>query len=196
MTAYFGLTEVVNIKKEDIVVISGAAGATGSMCVQIAKKLVGCKRVIGIAGSDSKCKWVEKLGADVCLNYKSSSFAEDFRKETTGPENFVDVYFDNVGGEILDLILTRMARHGQNATGLKNWFEVIQMRLQIKGFIVLDYIKDWPKATDILKNMLKEGKLEIEGGEHIVETKFEDIPKTWLMLFDGSNQGKLITALK
>jgi len=121
------------------------------------------------------------------------------------------VYFDNVGGGILDLVMTRMARYGRiaacgaianynttsdKATGLRNWFEVIQMRLQIKGFIVLDYIKDWPTATDIFKKMLSEGQLEIEGGEHIVETKFEEIPRTWLLLFDGSNQGKLITALK
>ncbi|KAK4895636.1 quinone oxidoreductase [Elasticomyces elasticus] len=211
MTAYFGLTEVAQITKDDIVVISGAAGATGSMCVQLAKKLVGCKKVIGIAGTDDKCKWVEKLGADICLNYKSSTFAEDFRKETPGPEGFANVYFDNVGGEILDLVMTRMARYGRiaacgaianynstsdKATGIKNWFEVIQMRLQIKGFIVMDYLKDAPKATEILKNMHKEGKLEIEGGEHVVETKFEDIPKTWLLLFNGSNQGKLITQLK
>ncbi|KAK3068953.1 quinone oxidoreductase [Teratosphaeriaceae sp. CCFEE 6253] len=210
LTAYFGLTEVVNTTKDDIVVISGAAGATGSMAVQIAKKLIGAKRVIGIAGSDSKCRWVEKLGADVCLNYKSSSFAEDLRKETPGPDGFANVYFDNVGGEILDLLLTRMARYGRvaacgaisnynttsdKATGLKNWFEVIQMRIQIKGFIVIDYLKDAPKALEIFKKMLKDGKLEIEGGEHVVDTKFEDIPKTWMMLFDGSNQGKLITAL-
>ena len=82
LTAYFGITEVVAAKKDDIVVVSGAAGATGSMVVQIAKKLIGCKKVIGIAGTDEKCRWVEKIGADVCLNYKKSSFAEDLKKET------------------------------------------------------------------------------------------------------------------
>ncbi|KAK5709018.1 quinone oxidoreductase [Elasticomyces elasticus] len=72
ITAYFGLTEVAQITKDDIVVVSGAAGATGSMCVQLVKKLVGCKKFIGIAGTDDKCKWVEKLGADICLSYKST----------------------------------------------------------------------------------------------------------------------------
>ena len=149
LTAWGGLTQIARAAPEDVVVISGAAGATGSMAVQIAKKLIGCKRVIGIAGSDSKCEWVKRLGADECLNYKSSSFAADLKKATP---DFANVYFDNVGGEILDLMLTRMAKHGRVAacgaisnynssgdaiTGLKNWFEVITMRIKLEGFIVL-----------------------------------------------------------
>lgn len=106
LTAYFGLTKIAETTKDDIVIVSGAAGATGSMVVQIAKKIIGAKRVIGIAGTDDKCRWVEKLGADVCLNYKSKSFAEDLKKETPGPEGFANVYFDNVGGEILDLVVS------------------------------------------------------------------------------------------
>lgn len=211
LTAYFGLTEVGQIKKEDIVVISGAAGATGSMCVQIAKKLYGCKKVIGIAGTEEKCRWVEKLGADVCLNYKASGFVDSVKKETKGPERFADLYFDNVGGEILDLMLTRMARRGRivacgaisnynttadKATGLKNWFEVVQMRLRIQGFIVSDFVDQWPKAREVFRKMLDEGKLEVEGSEHVVKGGFEDIPKTWLKLFEGANQGKLVTALE
>ncbi|KAK4560699.1 quinone oxidoreductase [Recurvomyces mirabilis] len=208
LTAYFGMLDVGQVTKDDIVVISGAAGATGSMCVQIAKKLVGCKKVIGIAGSADKCRWVEGLGADLCLNYKSESFAEDLKKATSGPDGFANVYYDNVGGEILDLMFTRMARHGRvvacgaianynsmsdRATGLKNWFEVIQMRLQIRGFIVIDYLHRANEAREAFQKMLKEGKLQIEGGEHVVKGDFEEIPKTWLKLFEGGNQGKLVT---
>ncbi|CAJ2512939.1 Uu.00g010580.m01.CDS01 [Anthostomella pinea] len=208
MTAWFGLTAVAQITKDDVVVISGAAGATGSMCVQIAKNIIGCKKVIGIAGTDEKCKWVESLGADTCLNYKKSSFADDLTKAT--PE-FATVYFDNVGGEILDLMLTRMAKHGrvaacgaisnynsskERATGLKNWFEIISMRIQVRGFIVLDFMDKVPEAREVFTKALQEGKLKVEGSEHIVECGFEDVPKTWMHLFDGTNQGKLITKLQ
>ena len=164
LTAYFGLTEVVATKAEDVVVISGAAGATGMMAVQIAKHIIGCKKVIGMAGSDDKCKWVEGLGADLCLNCESKghivhsradndatdkkdSFQDDLKKALPSPDGFANVYFDNVGGEILDFMLTRMAREGRiaccgaisayntskdNMSGLKNWFEMITMRLMGK----------------------------------------------------------------
>ena len=81
LTALYGL-EVVRAAKEDVVVVSGAAGATGSMVVQIAKHMIGAKRVVGIAGSDDKCRWVESLGADACVNYKSKSFKEDLKTAT------------------------------------------------------------------------------------------------------------------
>jgi NADPH-dependent curcumin reductase CurA len=90
LTAYYGITEVAKATAEDTVVVSGAAGATGSMVVQIAKKLLGCKRVIGIAGSEEKCRWVEKLGADVCVNYRAPTFEQDLIRETP---DFVEVYF-------------------------------------------------------------------------------------------------------
>lgn len=112
-TAYYALTQIVKATKEDAIVVSGAAGAVGSMVVQIAKKMIGCRKVcfffcflsrcytrdsdanvlakvIGIAGTDEKCRWVEKLGADVCLNYKSNSFKDKLTKETEG---FVEIYF-------------------------------------------------------------------------------------------------------
>lgn len=212
MTAYYGLIKIAECTKEDkVVVVSGAAGATGSVVVQLAKKYVGVQKVIGIAGSEEKCRWAEKIGADVCLNYKDGDFAEKLARETPGPDGFANVYFDNVGGEILDLMLTRMARHGRIAacgaiadynhskdrtTGIKNWFEVIAMRIQIRGFIVLDFMKQMPEAREVLMQMLKEGKLEIEGSEHVVKGSFEEIPKIWLQLFEGGNRGKLITALE
>ncbi|KAK4545713.1 hypothetical protein LTR36_002667 [Oleoguttula mirabilis] len=211
LTAYFGLTEIGKAKKDDIVVVSGAAGATGNMVVQIAKNIIGCKKVIGIAGSDEKCKWVESLGADLCLNYKSSSFADDLAKALPGPDGYANVYFDNVGGEILDLMFTRMARFShivacgsissynstpERTTGLKNWFEIITMRVECRGFIVIDFMSRFQEAIGVFKKALGEGKLKIGESEHIVKGGFEDVPKTWMQLFEGSNTGKLITALQ
>jgi NADPH-dependent curcumin reductase CurA len=208
LTAYYGIKEVARASKDDVVVVSGAAGATGSMVVQIAKNLIGCKTVIGIAGTDDKCRWVESLGADKCLNYKSSSFADDLRAATP---DFANVYFDNVGGEILDLMFSRMAKFGRIAAcgaisnynnsaektvGLKNWFEVISMRIEVKGFIVLDYAHRAQEVSEIFQKAIADGKLQVgDEGEHVVETKFEDVPKTWVTLFSGANQGKLITKL-
>ena len=131
LTAYYGIKEIARASADDTVLVSGAAGATGSMVVQIAKSLLGCKKVIGLAGDKDKCKWVESLGADVCLNYKDGDFKQQLKKAT---DEYVDVYFDNVGGDILDLALTRMKRYGRVAAcgaitqynkgdkdGLKNW---------------------------------------------------------------------------
>ncbi|KAF2808665.1 NAD(P)-binding protein [Mytilinidion resinicola] len=209
LTAYYGLLDIARATKEDAVVVSGAAGATGSMVVQIAKHIVGCKRVIGIAGTDEKCRWVESLGADVCVNYKAASFKEDLWAATEG---FVEVYFDNVGGEILDLMLKRLKKEGRvaacgsianynagdKAAGLKNWFEITKNRLEIKGFIVTDAVVAGKKGAMLkaLTDAVKEGKIKLgEEIETVVPTKFEDIPKTWVLLFSGGNQGKLVTQL-
>lgn len=160
-------------------------GATGSMVVQIAKKMLGCKKVVGIAGSDDKCRWAESLGADVCLNYKKSSFKQDLIEATDG---YVDVYFDNVGGEIIDLMLTRMKKGGRIAAfraitdyyksekaSLKNWYEVIVNRIEIKGFIVTDFGAEG-KGPEVVKEMVtaaKKGKIKVSGeNETVVDTKF------------------------
>lgn len=207
LTAYYGLVEVVGAKQGESVVVSGAAGATGSMVVQIAKHIVGAKYVVGIAGTDEKCRWVESLGADKCLNYKSKDFKKQL-SEACG--DGVNVYFDNVGGEILDLMLGNMAMYGRVAacgaiTGyngeaklpMSNWFDVITMRIQIKGFIVIDYLQHAAEVIQKLAGAVKEGKIKIgDENETVVEGGFEDIPKTWLKLFDGANTGKLVTALK
>ncbi|KAK0510255.1 hypothetical protein JMJ35_007649 [Cladonia borealis] len=208
LTAYYGTKIIARAGPGDTVVVSGAAGATGSMVVQIAKKMLGCKRVIGMAGSDEKCRWVESLGADVCLNYKKPDFKKQLVEATEG---YVEVYFDNVGGEILDLMLSRMKKEGRVAacgavsnyntsqpTGLRNWFEVITNRLEIKGFIILDFVASG-KVGEAMAEMVKackEGKITVdESMETVVETKFEDVPKTWMMLFEGGNTGKLVTKL-
>ncbi|EDU43829.1 NADP-dependent leukotriene B4 12-hydroxydehydrogenase [Pyrenophora tritici-repentis Pt-1C-BFP] len=206
ITAYAGLIDTARATASDTVVVSGAAGATGSMVVQLAKHVVGCKRVIGIAGGPEKCKWVESLGADICVDYKSASFEKDLKAATEG---FVEVYFDNVGGDILSLMLSRMKRFGRIAacgavatynsmadSGVKNWFEIISNRLEVKGFIVIDAITSG-KAGPWIQEMIgavKEGKIRVgEETETVVKTKFEDVPKTWMMLFEGGNRGKLVT---
>jgi len=208
LTAYFGLIKVGEAKADDVVVVSGAAGATGSMVVQIAKHIVGCKKVIGIAGSKEKCDWVKSIGADECLDYRSPSFREDFDKATP---DFANLYYDNVGGQILDYAITRCARHARivacgaisgydtssdERAGLKNWHEIITMSLQVRGFIVVDHLKDAPEALGVLSKGIEYGKIKVEGNQHLVETSFDDIPKTWLQLFSGKNTGKLVTVLK
>jgi NADPH-dependent curcumin reductase CurA len=106
-TAFYGFNIIGQTTAEDVMVVSFAAGSPGSMVVQIAN-MIGCKRVIGIAGGEMKCKWVEGLGADAFVNYKSKSFEEDLVKATGVEKPDVNVFFDNVGGEILDLMFTRM----------------------------------------------------------------------------------------
>ena len=212
-TAYYGLVEIARAGPGDTVVVSGAAGATGSMVVQIAKRMLGCKRVIGMAGEERKCRWVESLGADVCLNYKEGNFKERLIQETDG---YVEVFFDNVGGEILDLMLTRVKRFGRIAAcgaiaqynkggggvgrdGLKNWAEIISNRIEIRGFIVLDFYAQKEKVQRANEEMVKayqEGKIQLgDQNETVVEVVFEDVPKTWMGLFEGTNTGKLITKL-
>lgn len=208
LTAYYGLIDVVRAQAGETVVVSGAAGATGSMAVQIARHVVGAKRVIGIAGGDKKCRWVESLGADICVDYKSTTFKEDLIKATEG---YADVYFDNVGGEILDLMITRVKRFGRIAAcgaiavyndpesqGIKNWYQIITNRIEVRGFIVLDAVAAGkaPAMIDGIVDKVKEGKIKIgEDSETVVKTRFEDVPRTWKMLFEGGNQGKLVTEI-
>lgn len=208
LTALYGIRDIARATGGETVVVSGAAGATGSMVVQIAKHVIGVKRVIGIAGDEKKCRWVEGLGADVCLNYKEEGFREKMVEAT--PE-YVEVYFDNVGGHILDFMLTRMKRFGRVAAcgaitqynkgekdGLKNWFEVISNRIEIKGFVILDFIGagKGPAAVGELVQAYKDGKIKLgDENETVVDTKFADVPKTWMMLFEGKNTGKLVTKI-
>lgn len=207
LTAWCGLHEVGQVKKDNTVVISAAAGATGSVAVQIAKNLVGCKKVIGIAGGADKCRWVESLGADVCVDYKSASFKEDLIKAT---EDGVDVYFDNVGGETLNIMFGQMNRFSRiiacgaistynsksDIVNLSNFFEVISMRITVQGFIVTDYMSKAGEIVAELRQAIEDGKIQTENSETIKEARFDQIPSTFMMLFDGtSKHGKLITKL-
>ncbi|KAK7747793.1 quinone oxidoreductase [Diatrype stigma] len=207
LAAYSGLYFAGGAKPEHTIVVSAAAGATGSMAVQIAVKLLGAARVVGIAGSEEKCAWVrDHLGAHACVNYKSATFEADLAAATPGAA--VDVYFDNVGGAVLDAVLTRMKRHGTVAVcgavasynsgepmALRNWFEVVSMRIAIRGFIMLDYLDKAPQILAELIAAAADGRIKLGDNETIVEARIEEQPETWMRLFNGGSQGKLITKL-
>ncbi|KAF7549737.1 hypothetical protein G7046_g8249 [Stylonectria norvegica] len=206
LAAYNGLYIAGEAKPEHTIVISAAAGATGSMAIQIAVKLLGAKRVIGIAGSDEKCAWVvNELGANACVNYKSPTFLEDLKAAT--PDE-VDLYFDNVGGAVLDAMLTRVKKHGIIAVcgsvssynsdepmALRNWFELVSMRITIRGFIMLDYMDKAPEVLQELIGAVADGRIKLQDAETVVEARIEEQPEVWMRLFSGGNQGKLITKL-
>jgi len=201
MTAYFGLLHVGKIKAGETLVVSGAAGATGSLVCQIGK-IKGAK-VIAIAGSKDKCEWLEKeLGVHKALNYKSPTFVKEF-KESVG---YLDVYFDNVGGEILDLCLTRLNKNARIAIcgaisaynssgpprGIQNYLTLISQRAKMEGFIVFDYEQQYPEAIKEMAGWISEGKLKVK---YHVEKGLEGCPKYLNLLFTGGNTGKLIVQI-
>nr|POE63568.1 putative nadp-dependent oxidoreductase yfmj [Quercus suber] len=203
MTAYFGIIDVGKVKAGDFVVVSGAAGATGSVVGQIAK-LKGA-RVLGIAGSDDKCKWlVNELGFDDAINYKDPAFFKKFRGAT---KQLIDVFFDNVGGEILDLALSRAKEHSRfvicggisqyntkNAQGPKNYLMIISMRIRMEGFVVFDYESQYPQAKKDLARWLGEGKIKRQ--ETIIKGGIEKMPEALKALYEGVNTGKLMVEVK
>jgi NADPH-dependent curcumin reductase CurA len=199
MTAYFGLLDIGKPKEGDTVVVSGAAGAVGMVVGQIAK-IKGC-RVVGIAGGEKKCQYiVQELGFDSAIDYKT----EDVKKslQTHCPKG-IDVYFDNVGGEILDAALTRLARGARivicgaisqynNTTPVKgpsNYLSLLVNRASMTGMVVFDYADRYGIAAREMGAWLAAGKLKCR--EHIVEG-LETFPDTLLKLFAGENTGKLI----
>ncbi len=198
-TAYFGLMDLGTPKAGETVVVSAAAGAVGSIVGQIAK-IQGC-RAVGLAGSDAKCKWiVDELGFDAAINYKTEDVAAALKKACP---NGIDIYFDNVGGDILDACFKQMNLFGRiptcglisqyNATaevpGPKNYPMILMQRLKVQGFIVLDYAARYPEAITALGGWMQQGKLKFrvdmhEGLEHAVSTLRK--------LYTGENQGKLM----
>ncbi|KAJ3715055.1 NAD(P)-binding protein [Lentinula raphanica] len=205
LTAYFGLKDVCKLEEGQVIIISGAAGATGNVAVQLAKHVFKASKVIAIAGSDEKCEWLKKIGADHALNYKAPSFS-DALVEAVKP-SYADCYFDNVGGSVLNACLTVIKRNGRIAacgaisayndpsqTVLTNWSEVILNRLTVQGFIVIDYYHRRSEAVEVISSAIKEGKLTVAGGETIVRcSDFAEIPQVWIRLFRGENTGKLVT---
>jgi NADPH-dependent curcumin reductase CurA len=197
LTAYFGLLDVGKVKAGDFVVVSGAAGATGSVVGQIAK-LKGAT-VLGLAGSDEKCSWLKnELGFDAALNYKDKDFYTKFRAAT---KSLIDVFFDNVGGEILDMALSRAKPHSRfvmcggisqyNASvpkGPKNYLMIVSMRIRMEGFIVFDYEKQFPEARQELARWLAEGKIKRK--EHIIKGGLAEAEKGLVELYAGVNTGK------
>ncbi|KAJ5449938.1 NADP-dependent oxidoreductase YfmJ [Penicillium daleae] len=200
LTAYFGMTEVGYPKEGDTVVVSGAAGATGMVAGQIAK-IKGAKRVVGLAGSREKCDFlVRELGFDAAINYKDADWRKQLKEAT--PE-YIDVFFDNTGGEILDACLARAARDARfvicgaisqyNAAkpqGPASFMTVISQRVTMKGFIVFDYAKKYPTALQELASWLSQGKLKRK--EHIVPGGIEGAPQALVDLYKGVNTGKMM----
>ncbi len=199
MTAFFGILEIGKIKEGDTVLVSGAAGAVGALVGQIAK-IKGC-RVIGIAGGEDKCRYItEELGFDSAIDYKSESLYPAVHKAC--PKG-VDVYFDNVGGETLDVALAHLRLNARvvicgaisqyNNTapikGPENYLSLLVNRASMQGFIVFDFAAEYARAAHEMSHWMSEGRLQSR--EHIVEG-LETFPETLLMLFDGRNQGKLI----
>jgi NADPH-dependent curcumin reductase CurA len=194
MTAYFGLREIGQPKAGETVVVSAAAGAVGMTVGQVAKHL-GC-RVVGIAGGFDKCRFVvEELGFDACIDYK-----EGLKQHCP---NGVDVYFDNVGGEILDTVLTRInmkarivicgaiSQYNNTAkvAGPANYLSLLVNRARMEGMVVFDFAHRYPEGVSQLAQWLREGSLRSR--EHVVEG-FENFPSALLMLFEGKNFGKLV----
>jgi hypothetical protein len=202
LTAYFGLLDTGRLKEGDTVVVSGAAGAVGSVAGQIAK--VKGARVIGIAGGPEKCRVLtEEFGFDAAIDYRAGNVRRGLREHA--PRG-VDVFFDNVGGEILDDVLTRLARGARvvicgaisqyNETqprGPANYMMLLVARASMTGMLVFDYADRYPQAMAELAGWLRDGK--IVSREHVVHGGVADFPETLLMLFDGVNTGKLVLAL-
>ena len=198
-TAYFGLMDLGAPKAGETVVVSAAAGAVGSVVGQIAK-IQGC-RAVGLAGSDEKCRWiVEDLGFDAAINYKTEDVPAALKRAC--PQG-IDVYFDNVGGDILDACLKQMNLFGRiptcglisqyNATGEvpgpKNYPMILMQRLKVQGFIVLDYAGRYPEAIGALGQWLQSGQLKFRVDMH---DGLERAVSTLRMLYTGENQGKLM----
>ncbi len=198
MTAYFGILEVGKIKEGDVVLVSGAAGAVGSVVGQIAK-INGC-HVVGIAGGKEKCNYVvDALGFDACIDYKSENVYQGIKAHC--PKG-IDVYFDNVGGEILDMALSRLRMHARivicgaisqyNSSeiyGPKNYLSLLVNRATMQGMVVLDYAKKYREAGMQMGMWMMEGKLKTE--EDVYEG-IENFYDTFLRLFSGEKRGKLL----
>ncbi len=199
MTAYFGLLEVGQPKPGETVVVSGAAGAVGAVVGQIAK-IKGC-RVVGIAGGAQKCGYVVKdLGFDAAIDYKAEDVRRALQKHCP---KAIDLYFDNVGGDILDCVLTQLARSARivicgaisqynNTTPIKgpsNYLSLLVNRASMRGFLVFDYASRYGEAAREMAGWLAAGKLKSR--EDIVEG-LETFPETFVKLFKGENVGKLI----
>ncbi|HWM04468.1 MAG TPA: NADP-dependent oxidoreductase [Actinophytocola sp.] len=203
LTAYFGLLDVGKPREGDTVVVSGAAGAVGNVVGQIAKHL-GC-RVVGIAGGAEKCRVLtEELGFDAAIDYRAGDIRAALREHC--PDG-VDVYFDNVGGEILDHVLARLALGARvvisgaisqyNATerpaGPANYLSLLVNRASMTGMLVFDYEDRYPEGIAALADWLEAGVLTAR--EHVVDGTVDDFPDVLLKLFAGENTGKLVLRL-
>jgi NADPH-dependent curcumin reductase CurA len=197
MTAYFGLLEIGQPKAGETVVVSGAAGAVGQVVGQIAK-IKGC-RVVGIAGGADKCAYLRSIGFDAAIDYKHEDVKAALKQHC--PKG-VDVYFDNVGGEILDIVLTQLAMHARivicgaisqynesKMKGPSNYMSLLVNRAMMKGMVVFDYASRYGEAAREMAGWMATGQLKTR--EDVV-AGLETFPETLLKLFKGENTGKLV----
>lgn len=198
-TAYFGLLDVLKPQEGQTVLVSGAAGAVGSVVGQIAK-IKGC-RVVGIAGGSEKCRYVvEELGFDACIDYKNDNVYKGIKEHCP---NKVDMYFDNVGGEILDMALAHINRgariaicgaisqynNKENVKGPANYLSLLVNGATMEGFVVIQFTSRYGEAAKQLGQWTAEGK--IKSREHI-EKGIENFYPTFQKLFSGEKKGKLV----
>jgi len=203
MTGYFGLMDIGQPKPGETVVVSGAAGAVGQTVGQLAK-IKGC-RAVGIAGGQEKCDWVVKeLGFDACIDYKAGPSAVRDGLKAHCPKG-IDIYFDNVGGEILDAALARLARgariiicgaisqynnaNSAPAQGPKNYLSLLVNRARMQGMVVFDYADRYHEAVAEMAVYLKDGRMKSR--EDVVEG-IDTFPEALTRLFTGQNFGKLV----
>ncbi len=200
LTAWVGLIRVAEVQPDDVVVVSGAAGAVGSVVVQLAKARGAY--VIGIAGGPEKCRYLtEKLGADAAIDYKNSDIAEQLA--LAAPKG-VNVFFDNVGGEILDIVLDNLSpagarvvicgaisqyQHLDDVRGPKLYLRLAERNAAMKGFVVSHYEADFPRAVIEISGLMRAGKLALP--EHVIEG-IDRFPEALLMLFSGGHLGNLV----
>jgi len=201
LTAYQGLVEIGKPKPGETLVVSGAAGSVGSIVGQIAK--AEGMRVIGTAGSDEKCRWLEdELGFDKAINYKSDDLAQQIADAT--PDG-IDMYFENTGGPVQHIVFWRMNAHGRiivcgmisdyntdKPSPGPNWLNIIRKRITIQGFTMPDHWDNVPKMTEALVGYYKAGQLKYRAHTlHGLESAIEGIN----LLFTGGNTGKLMVEL-
>lgn len=200
-TAYFGFLELCKPEAGEVVVVSGAAGAVGSVVGQIAK-LKGCT-VIGVAGSDDKCKWLEEeLGFDHAINYKTADIESELNQ--AAPDG-VDCYFDNVGGEISSIVISKMRVKGRITvcgtistynTPMTEWPKMPMLQpifnakqLKMEGFVVRDYTDRWFEGLSQLQKWVEDGKIKYH---ETVTEGFENMPQAFIQMLAGENFGKAV----
>jgi len=203
MTAFFGLQRIGKPVTGDTVLVTGAAGATGSAVGQLAK-LAGC-RVIGVAGGEAKCKWlVDELGFDGAVDYRSPTFRKEVRALVP---NGIDILWDNVGGQVFDSLLPRIAAGARVVVcgaisiysdstlppGPSNYMQLVFRRARMEGFIALDYEAEFAWARERLARLLREGKFVYR--EDVAEG-LEAAPATLMRLFSGENRGKQVLKIR
>jgi NADPH-dependent curcumin reductase CurA len=202
LTAYFGLLRVGDPKPGETLVVSGAAGATGSVAAQIGK-IKGC-HVVGIAGGPAKCLWLrEECGLDAAIDYRAGDVEPQLRHLL--PKG-IDIFFDNVGGPILQAAIENMARFGrvvlcgqiagyntrEPVEGPRNMMRLIYGSIRMQGFLMGDYREQIPAAITQLRQWVAEGRLKIRTD---VRSGFEDLPAVYGELFSGGNNGTLLVAI-